>query len=579
MTPTPSANSALPFRDGGFDTLPEALDYAARGETGVNVYTAKGVLSETATWGELAEGARDLARRLLHAGFKPGDRVALLAETDLAFIKSFFACQYAGLIPAPVPLPMPFAGKETYLDHVRGMIESCGAEAAFGPEDLIDWLNQATEGLTLKKVGIMADLPPAPSDIPLPTVSKGDLAYLQFSSGSTRFPLGIAVTQSALMANTDAMTRAGLGVVQGDRCVSWLPYYHDMGLVGFLLCPLVSQLTIDLLPTRAFARAPIMWLELISRNKGTLSYSPTFGYELCARRAETLALENLDLSSWRAAGLGGDMIRPKVTTAFSERFARHGFDPGAFVPSYGMAEATLALSFAPRGEGVRTDRIDTDVLERDHVARAPINGAGRQRDFVLCGPAIPGHELEVRGEDGKPLGERLVGKVYARGPSLMQTYFGRPEETARVLSPEGWLDTGDLGYFCDGQVVITGRAKDLMIVNGRNVWPQDLEWTAEGGVHGLRSGDVAAFSVDREVGEEIVVVVQRKAQDPVAREALREEVGKLIRARHGLEVTVVAAPPHSLPQTSSGKLSRVKAKALYLAGAFEIPAPAPNPAA
>jgi fatty-acyl-CoA synthase len=576
MTPTPSANSDLPFRDGGFDTLPQALDYAARGETGINVYTAKGILAERSTWGEIAQDARALARRLLSFGFEPGDRIALLAESDLDFVRSFFACQYAGLIPAPLPLPMPFAGKETYLEHVRGMIESAGALAAFGPEDLIEWLTLATDGLNLRRVGIMTDLPEAKGDVALPEVKREDLAYLQFSSGSTRFPLGIAVTQAALMANADAMTRAGLGVVQGDRCVSWLPYYHDMGLVGFLLCPLVSQLTIDLMPTRAFARAPMMWLELISRNKGSLSYSPTFGYELCARRAETLALEGLDLSSWRAAGLGGDMIRPKVTSAFAERFARHGFDPKAFVPSYGMAEATLALSFAPRGEGVRTDRVDTDVLERDHLAQPPLNGHGRQRDFVLCGPAIPGHAIEVRGEDGQPLPERRVGRVYARGPSLMQTYFGRPEETARVLSPEGWLDTGDLGYVVDGQVVITGRAKDLMIINGRNVWPQDLEWTAEGGVPGLRSGDVAAFSVDRVDGEEIVVLVQRKAADPVARAALQDEISKLLRARHGLDVTVVAAPPHSLPQTSSGKLSRVKAKALYLAGAFEI---APDTAA
>ncbi len=576
MTPTPSANSDLPFRDGGFDTLPQALEYAARGETGVNVYTAKGILTESATWAELASASKDLARRLLHAGFQPGERIALLAESDLDFIKSFFACQYAGLIPAPLPLPMPFAGKDSYLDHVRGMIESAGASAAFGPESLLDWLNQATETLDLRMIGVMAELPEAPTDIPLPEVKREDLAYLQFSSGSTRFPLGIAVTQAALMANADGMTRAGLGVRQGDRCVSWLPFYHDMGLVGFLLCPLVSQMTIDLLPTRAFARAPMMWLELISRNKGTLSYSPTFGYELCARRAETQTITGLDLSGWRAAGLGGDMIRPKVTTAFAERFSPHGFDPKAFVPSYGMAEATLALSFAPRGEGVRTDRVDTDVLEREHLAQAPAGGHGRQRDFVLCGPALPGHAIEIRNEAGAVLPERQVGRVFARGPSLMQTYYGRPEETARTLSDDGWLDTGDLGYFLDGQVVITGRAKDLMIINGRNVWPQDLEWTAEGGVPGLRSGDVAAFSVDHEAGEEIVVVVQRRAADPVAREALREEISNLLRARHGLDVKVVAAPPHSLPQTSSGKLSRVKAKALYLAGAFEI---APNPAA
>jgi fatty-acyl-CoA synthase len=570
MLPTPSNNTTLGFRAGDFATLPEALDYAARGETGLNVYNAKGVLTASLTWREVGDRALALAGRLVAAGFKPGERIALLAESDPEFVVSFFACQYAGLIPAPLPLPLPFAGKDAYLEHIRGMIQSASAAAAFGPPELLEWLSLATDGLGLRSVGVMAELPDATA--PLPEIKPDDLAYLQFSSGSTRFPLGVAVTQKALMANVQAQTCGGLQVRPGDRAVSWLPLYHDMGLIGFLISPMTAQLSLDLVPTRAFARAPLLWLELISRNGGTISYSPTFGFELCARRAETLNTEHIDLSGWRIAGLGGDMIRPKVMQAFAERFTARGFKPSIFVASYGMAETTLALSMAPLGEGLRTDRVDTDILEREERAVAPTGEHARTREFVLCGPALPGHALEVRDEDGRPLPERRVGRVYASGGGMMQSYFGRAAETEAVLDGDGWLDTGDLGYFHDGQIVITGRAKDLMIVNGRNVWPQDLEWTAEAGVAGLRSGDVAVFSIDRDEGEEIVALVQRKASDPVAREAIREEVARLLRVRHGLEVRVVATPPHSLPQTSSGKLSRSKAKALYLSGKFDMPA-------
>ncbi len=379
------------------------------------------------------------------------------------------------------------------------------------------------------------------------------------------------------MANVVAQTRDGLQIRPGDRAVSWLPLYHDMGLIGFLISPMTSQLTLDLIPTRAFARAPLLWLELISRNKGTISYSPTFGFELCARRAETLSTEGMDLSGWRIAGLGGDMIRPKVIQAFTERFAPRGLNAGIFVASYGMAETTLALSMAPGRRPAHRPR-----RHRRPGARGPRRGAGRRpgrmRDFVLLRPR-PARPRAGSARRGRRGAARAAGRPHLRQRRRHDAGLaGRAAETAAVLDADGWLDTGDLGYVQDGQIVITGRAKDLMIVNGRNVWPQDLEWTAEAGVAGLRSGDVAVFSVDREAGEEIVVLVQRKAADPVAREAMREEISRLIRVRHGLEVQVVAAPQHSIPQTSSGKISRSKAKALYLSGKFDLPAGPREPA-
>ncbi|MFC7331677.1 fatty acyl-AMP ligase [Rhodocista pekingensis] len=573
QSPTPTESTLPALRLADFDTVTEALDYAARGRSGLNFYSGKGELTEVLPYALLREQAIDLARRMLKAGLRPGDTVAMIAETDGDFLRAFYACQYAGLVPAPMPLPAAFGGKEAYIDHIRRMIESAGAAAALAPAFLQDWLAAAVAGLDLKAAGTLSQIADGPADgVDLPRVEPGSLCYLQFSSGSTRFPLGVAVTQRALMANAAGITRHGLQVRPGDRCVSWLPLYHDMGLVGFLLAPLTSQLSVDFLATREFARRPLLWLQLMTDNGATLSYSPSFGYELAARRAETASTGTLDLSRWRVAGIGGDMVRPRVLSRFAEAFAPRGFRREAFVASYGMAEATLALSFAPLDRGIVTDTADLDRLENDGVAVPSDGEAVRAREFVLCGPALPEHEVQVRGEDGTVLPERRVGRIFARGPSLMREYRGRPEETAQVLSPDGWLDTGDLGYVADGQIVITGRAKDLILVNGRNIWPQDLEWTAETGVPSLRSGDTAAFSVDSDAGETVTVLVQCRATDPEAREDLRRAVAGVLRAAHGLEVAVVLVPPHSLPQTSSGKLSRSRARQMFLAGAFVPPA-------
>jgi fatty-acyl-CoA synthase len=567
--PTPSHHPGLPRRYADFGTLADALDYAASGPTGINFFSGKGQLTEALPYSLLREQALHLARRMLGAGLKPGDRVGLIAESDGDFARAFFACQYACLVPAPMPLPAAFGGKDSYIAHLRRMIESAKAAAAFGPAMLESWLVEAAEGLDLKLCGTLASLEgAAPISGDLPKQASDGLSYLQFSSGSTRFPLGVAVTQRAFMANAHYTGRYGLGIMDGDRGISWLPFYHDMGLVGFLLTPMACQMSVDIIPTREFARRPLLWLNLISRNGGTLSFSPSFGYELCARRAETLSLEGLDLSRWRGAGIGGDMIRPNVLARFAERFASCGFDSAAFVPSYGMAEATLALTFPPLGQGVRHDTIDSTLLEHEHRAVPASDKAARARTFVLCGKILPGHDLEVRGENERPLHDRRVGRIFVRGPSLMTGYYGAPEETARAMVVDVWLDTGDLGYLVDGQIVITGRAKDLIIVNGRNIWPQDLEWTAEADIAGLRSGDVAVFSIEGEVDEEIIALVQCAIRDQADRDALVAEIANVYRGRHGIEAKIVLVPRHSLPQTSSGKLSRSRARTMYLAGAF-----------
>ena len=561
--PTPTGGCAC--RVGEFSTLSEALDYAAKSEAGFNFYSGRGELLEVLPYRDLKDQSRSLARRMLRAGLSAPDRVALVAETNASFMRAFFACQYAGLIAVPLPPPAAFGGRAGYVQHIRAMLERAEATAVLAPEAFLDMIQQAAEPFDLKVLGTLAQLEGLPeSGSDLPETGQDHLSYLQFSSGSTRAPTGVAVTHRALMANARGIARDALRVDAADRCTSWLPFYHDMGLVGCVLAPLASQLSTDYVATGEFARRPLIWPTLIAQNGGTVTYSPSFGYDLCARRALTAPVDHLDLSRLRVAGIGGDMIRPAVLDRFADAFRGCGFRPQAFVPSYGMAEITLGITFGPLNQGIEIDRIDLKRLQEEGRA-VPAETSDGVREFVLCGRVLPGHELEIRGTDGAVLAERAVGRIMIRGPSMMQGYFANREETERVLSADGWLDTGDLGYRLGASLVVTGRSKDLILVNGRNVWPQDLEWAVEEQVEGVRHGDVVAFSVDEAEAEHVVVLVQCRETDLASREALRRKVSEVVLGVAGLKCLVVLVPHNWLPRTSSGKLSRVRAREQYLA--------------
>jgi len=290
----------------------EALDFAATGETGLNFHDLRGKLTVALPYRELREQAQDTARGLLAAGLKPGDRVALIADTTAEFVRAFFGCQYAGVIPAPMPLPAPLGGRDAYVAQIARMMTAADAAAIVAPVEWDAWVAEAAQIAGTTRVLRPAELPSG-AGVALPTIAPDATSYLQFSSGSTRAPAGVVVTHAALMANALAITRDGLKVTAADRAVSWLPLYHDMGLIGFLLSPLACQMSVDLLPTAGFVRRPLLWLDMISRNGGTVSYSPSFGYDLCARRAD--AAGDYDLSTWRIAGIGGDMVRPKPLEA------------------------------------------------------------------------------------------------------------------------------------------------------------------------------------------------------------------------------------------------------------------------
>ncbi|MDG1438149.1 MAG: fatty acyl-AMP ligase [Emcibacteraceae bacterium] len=574
LEPTPTLDSSLPRRYADFDTLPDALDYAAQGKRGLNFYSPRGELETSLTFGQVRERAYEIGKRLVHFGIAKSTTVALIAETNEDFVCYFLGCQYAGLLPVPLPLPTSFGGRDGYTQQLHQQMKSCKASVALSAAYMLPLLDEATNGLNMKFVGTpdTFEAQASKSDIKnvkLPDVAADDLAYLQYSSGSTRFPHGVAATHRSLMSNCYGIGKVGMDVQEDDRTISWLPFYHDMGLVGMLISPIACQVSADYLATEAFARRPMQWLKLISKNKGTLCSGPTFGYEICARRANSTDLEGLDLSSWRMAGIGADMIRPPVLELFAETFKDCGFDKRAFMPSYGLAECTLAVSFGDNFSGYQVDLVSEDVLNGKvkSVKEHKVNGNGANyREVVNCGKPLPEYDLEIRDENDVALGEREIGRVCLKGPSVMVGYYMDEEATKQCLSEEGWLDTGDIGYMANGSLYIIGRIKDLIIINGKNHWPHDIEWAVEK-LPELRSGDSAAISIPGENDEEVpAILVQCRKRDEDEREELENIIKAEVQAVIGKTPIVILVPPRSLPRTSSGKLSRVKARRQYLAG-------------
>jgi len=568
ITPT---ESHIPLRNADFPNLAEALDYAAKGLSGFNFYDGRGKLHTTLSYSKLQQEAKVLARRLLSLQLERGSRVAIVAETHPDFPRFFFACQYAGLTPVPLPASIHLGGHKAYVEQLRGLLEKSQASIAVALTDFLPYLLEASNELGLKLVGTpqtFDDLQEAL--VELQPLQAEETAYLQYTSGSTRFPRGVMVSEAAVMHNLAGITKDGLKVRQGDRCVSWLPYYHDMGLVGFVLAPLAAQLSVDYLATRDFAMRPRLWLGLMSANRGTISFGPPFGYELSSRRVRLDSTKPFDLTAWRVAGVGAETIQVEILDAFADKLAPFGFDRKAFVASYGMAECSLAVSFAPIDLGIEIDEIEAEHLSAQHEALSVVGSTDqktaecRTKKLVNCGIPLPGHEIVIRDDSGQTLADRKCGTIHVRGPSVMSGYFSDPAATERVLSAEGWLNTGDIGYLYKGSLMITGREKDMIIINGRNFWPQDLEFYAEQQPE-IRPGDSSAISVmtDDDL-ETAVMVVQYREADEQKKNELMTRLARIIREEIGINCVIELVPAHTLPRTSSGKLSRAGTQRDYL---------------
>lgn len=563
-------------------TLTEALDNLQGHEDRGFTFVRPDASQRFVSFAEIYRTAGTRAQSFLARGLKKGDRVALVIPDGDEFILSFLGAVRAGLVPVPIFPQLTFRNLETYHDTLVHIVAAAGAELLVTTDATLQYLEPALVPAKLvgKVVTVEAlkELPEARCDVKM---SPEDLCFLQFTSGSTSKPKGVMVTHGNLAWNSECIMHHGLGKQSPhDRGVSWLPLFHDMGLIGFVIGPLFTDIQVTFLQTASFVRSPRIWLDTLSKQRGTITFAPNFAYQLVAKRLKEKDVVGLDLSCVRHAGCGAEPIHPNTLREFAEKLKPAGFDAKAFLASYGMAEATLAVTFTdlrgtgPKLEfdestqrGLRTDWVEKQGLE-DKVATPAQPEEDGAREIVNCGRAFPEHEVAIVDDAGTHLGDRQVGEIITRGPSISPGYFQDAEKTAEAFK-DGWLHTGDLGYLVNGELFICGRAKDLIIVRGRNFYPSDIEW-AVGELPRVRRGNVVALGMDVNDEEQLVVCAEAFQSDVAG---LEEEIAQLINERFQLTVhKVVLAGQGTLPRTSSGKPQRRKTKQMVLDGAFAKPA-------
>jgi fatty-acyl-CoA synthase len=509
-------------------------------------------------------------------GLRKGDRVALILPNNDDFVLCFLGALRAGIVPVPIYPPMALGQLQAYLDNTRHIVHKSGARALVTTSKIKRLLGTVqSECPDLEQVVAIEGIRESTEPLKPERVTLEDVAFLQFTSGSTSRPKGVTLTHANLAANIRCIGEHGLRLTNEDVAVSWLPLYHDMGLIGFVLTPLFHRVPVHFLPALTFLKRPVTWLQAFTRVGGTIAYAPNFAYALCVKRIKAADLEGLSLDRWRVAGCGAEPIRPETLEAFDDTFSRIGFKREAFLPSYGMAESSLAIAFTELGEGMKTIAVHGPTLWDSGQVRTVADDDENAVRLVSCGPQFPEHEVRVFAPEdatsATPLVADVVGELRIRGPSVMRGYWEDVERTRDSFAGP-WLRTGDLGFLHDEHVFICGRSKEVVIVNGRNYYPQDMEWEASK-IAGVRKGNVVAFGARDPSGLERDrerVVLAFEVQEPErlgAPTALLTEVRKAVQEGMGLTLDdVVALPPGALPKTSSGKLQRAKTRELYETG-------------
>ena len=570
-TPVESPPDALPGQvpPAGTATLVDALEWhAARHPERVHVHLlGESGDSAVLTYGGLQDGARRLAGGLAARGMEPGESVAIMLPTGFEYLQAFFGVLLAGGVPVPIYPPARISQIEDHLRRHARILDNARSRwlVTFRPALAVSRLLGAQVDALRGVLDVDELLCAAPAKrawSPAP----GDTVFLQYTSGSTGDPKGVVLTHAEVLASLDAMHQA-LEIESGDVFVSWLPLYHDMGLIGAWLGSLYYAMPLVLMSPLVFLARPVRWLEAIHRYRATVSGGPNFAYEMCRRRIDDSALADLDLGSWRIAFNGAEPVSPATQEGFVARFSSCGFDPRAMTPVYGLAEATLGVAFTPIGRGPRCDHVDREALEQRRLAKPRDEPGPDSITFVGNGFPIPGFEVRTVDDAGRETAERGIGRIQFRGPSTTSGYFRSPE-ASRALFDGDWLESGDLGYVADGELFVTGRVKDLIIRGGRNVYPYDLE-RAAGEVEGVRRGCVAVFGIeDRSAGTEgLVVVAETRETDPEARAAMRSAIEEAAMRHLGAPPDeVVLAAPYTVLKTSSGKIRRGAVRDLYRQG-------------
>jgi 1-acyl-sn-glycerol-3-phosphate acyltransferase len=558
-------------------TLTEVLDWHV-GQHGdrVHIVLWQGEGEETSlTYRQVAEEARAVANGLRRAGLEPGERVAIMLPTSAEFFAAFFGVLYAGAVPVPIYPPARPSQIEEHLNRQAGILRNARAALLIAPpaaaaisrllrlqvESLRDVVS--VEALSVEALGVEAVGRGEASETR--AVQAGDTALIQYTSGSTGDPKGVVLTHANLLANIRAMG-AAMDASSSDVFVSWLPLYHDMGLIGAWLGSLYFAAPLIVMSPLTFLVRPEQWLWAIHRHRATLSASPNFGFGLCVHKIDDEAIAGLDLSSLRMVANGAEAVSPDIIRQFTARFAKYGFKPEALVPVYGLAENAVGLAFPPLGRAPLFDRIDRARLSRQGRAQPSASDDPTALEIAACGRPLPGHEIRIVGATGE-LGEREEGRLQFRGPSATRGYFDNPAKT-RELFDGDWLNSGDLAYIAGGEVYLTGRSKDIIIRAGRNIYPAEIE-EAAGDVPGIRKGCVAAFgSHDPRRGtERVIMLAETRETEAGALAELRKQVEDAVTPLLDAPPDeVVLVPPHAIPKTSSGKLRRASARELFESG-------------
>ena len=546
-----------------FATLAEAVACVGRvyPDNGFTFQDQRGI--ETSyTFPEIERETALRAAALRQLGLEKGDRLAMVVIEPEDFVLVFLAALRVGVVPVPMYPPRNLGGLDSYNRTALAIVRSSAARVAVvSPEvaDIFADLQRRAE--SLERIVAVSDVRGAHSEPVYPPIAPDDLAFLQYTSGSTMDPRGVMLTHRALLSNIDAFMGSGLEVdSRRDNGVSWLPLYHDMGLIGFVLGPLAWGSSVLFIPTSRFIRHPGVWLSAVSSRRATVTFAPTFALALTARRAASMALDGYDLSSLKAIGCGAEPIHPVRVREFVRLYSDGcRLNPAAVLPAYGLAESTLALTMKPLREPFRTRTVDRSSFVESGIARPHVDGQS-SLEHVSCGRPLAGVEIQIVDQNHEPLPDDVQGQICVRGPSLGSGYFGH-SEAWNAICPDGWLRTGDLGYVSHGELYVTGRLKDLIIINGRNHHPQTIEWhVAE--VDGVRDGSAVAFSRPGDFGEELVVVVETRARDL---ERLVSDIQLAVQASVFVRpADVVCLPSGSLPKTSSGKLKRYQVRQHYM---------------
>ncbi|MGD9189430.1 MAG: AMP-binding protein, partial [Desulfobacteraceae bacterium] len=525
---------------------------------------------EQMTYTGLREGAETIAAGLVELGLTPGQSVALMLPTSLSYFHCFMGILIAGGIPVPLYPPARLTQIE---DHLRRHVDILNnAQVQFLitiPEAQPIARLLRSRVASLKRAVGVEQLSTA---VPLrsrPEAKAADIAFLQYTSGSTGTPKGVVLTHDNLLANIREMVRT-FDVSSADTFVSWLPLYHDMGLIGAWLSSLYCAMPLILMSPLAFLSRPSRWLWAVHKHRGTISAGPNFAYEYCLAKIDDADIQGLDLSSWRLAVNGAEQVSPATIERFQQRFGPCNFRAETMTPSYGLAETSVGLAFSIRDQAPKIDCIRRDLFMRARRAEPAAMDDPNALRFVSCGQPLAGHQIQIVDAAGRETAEREEGRLLFKGPSCTSGYYRNPEATAALFHGD-WLDSGDLAYIAEGEVYLTGRSKDIIIRAGRNIYPSELE-EAVGNIQGLRKGCIAVFGgADRESGtEQLVVLAETRETDPEVLNTLRQEVNAVVVDMLGAPPDdIVLAPPHKVLKTSSGKIRRAASRELYESGRID----------